>query len=447
MSLAIRRAYWVCAFFCIAFMGGSIYGWPSVRTILRRDNTLYTAECAETGEDPCTEQELAFGMIFAIGAWANQGGRLLVGIVLDRVGPRITATFNALFFAAGAAIFGMADSTLHLSMGLFLIGLGGAGVQMAVQSVSALFPRNKSLVMATLSGAFQMAAGVPLIFERLHEADVSRETLMFIYAFIALTAAFVSAVVWPMQPFNVPKVPGRQSSREQLDAQDPGAITSTSSKMPLCERTFREQVLSQEYLLMVAFLTLNVLQCQFTVGTIGTQFELKVDGDTSQITRFFGACLTFSFPFTPLLGHLIDRFGFIPMLTGINTVLICTCALFLAPSTELLYVACVLYAAGRLSLWASFFSYTGAYFGFVNYGKLAGGGLCFAATVSLLQYPLLDITLGPFEKNFDYVNSMFLGISVMLYGGDPSTAMLPEGYCQVIPVQELDGYLSFQFLW
>ena len=147
----------------VGFMGGTIYGWPSMRAILKRDSILL-GPCSVNGE-PCDGQERSFSFIYTAGTWANQGGRFVIGIALDRLGPRRTATTCALLFACGASVFGLSETVPALAAGMVLIGFGGAGVQLSVQSVSALFPEHKSLVMASLSGAFQLSSGVWLVFE------------------------------------------------------------------------------------------------------------------------------------------------------------------------------------------------------------------------------------------------------------------------------------------
>ena len=55
--------------------------------------------------------------------------------------------------------------------------------------MTALFPKNRSLVMATLSGAFQLASGVYLVFELAHGAGATLPALMYGYSAVALVAA------------------------------------------------------------------------------------------------------------------------------------------------------------------------------------------------------------------------------------------------------------------
>ena len=197
-------ALFVTAFLSVAAMGGTVYGWPSMRPILRRDGVLL-GPCAgqNVTHATCDWQERSFGLVYTLGAWANQGGRFFVGIALDQFGPRRVAACCALLFACGSLAFGLDESVGGLAVGLMLIGLGGAGVQLSVQSVSALFPRNRSLVMASLSGAFQLASGVWLIFELLHRSGASRRQMQLGYAAVALAISVFSLLMWPSRPFGV----------------------------------------------------------------------------------------------------------------------------------------------------------------------------------------------------------------------------------------------------
>merc|ERR1712232_981163 len=146
-------------------------------------------------------------------------------------------------------------------------------------------------------------------------------------------------------------------------------------------------------------MSLNVLLSQFTIGTIGTQIEAQ--GDFSgDVPRLFNLCFACSWVVCPFIGALIDKVGFPKVMSLVNALLICVCS---CPATKLRplhYVACVLYAMGRVSLWATFFSFMGGVFGFGNYGKLAGGGLFLSSCVSLLQYVLLSMTIEHLGSDF-----------------------------------------------
>ena len=177
-------------------------------------------------------------------------------------------------------------------------------MQLAVQSVSALFPANRSLVMASLSGAFQAASGIYLLFEVLHGAGgISRSALLLIHAAIAFAISLSSLLTWPNVAFGLnSKVPTTAAEQPALATTAVGAPAATAAtaagaaavaapstaatprlaRLPLKERGFRAQVRSTEFLLLLTYFSCNALQCQFTVGTIGVQFELK--GDESALS-------------------------------------------------------------------------------------------------------------------------------------------------------------------
>ena len=391
----------------ISFTGGAVYGWPSMRAILIRDHVLL-GSCLPTAQ--CDEQERDFGLIFTLGAWSNQGGRFFVGYALDWLGPKRTSTVCALAFALGSLIFGLSTSTGGLSCGFFLIGIGGAGVQLSVQSVSALFAKNKSLVMACLSGAFQAASGLYLLFEIVNRASsaFSLRTLLIGHAIVASMIALGCAVVWPHAAYSVQRPMSSTTTTAaaavNIAINSPASASALDSK-PLKERDFSGQARSQPFLLLMTYFAANALQCQFTVGTIGVQMELLGDDDGS-MTRIFSLSLALSFLAAPCIGSAFDRFGFAPVFAVINALLLGVPAMLLVPSLPAQVLTCILYSAGRVGLWASFFSFVGATFGFRHYGKLAGGGLLVQSLFCLLQYPLLSITLA-MDRDFRFVNALF----------------------------------------
>ena len=448
-----RRLLVLLSIVAIAFHGGVVYGWPSMRVMLRRDDVLRPPRCpsysgslsANATLGVCTEQELAFGYIYTTGAWSNQAGRLVIGIALDRFGPRVTAVSSALAFGAGAAIFAMsmfASSAAGLVAGFFFVGAGGAGIQLSVQSVAALFPQNRSLIMAMLSGAFQFASGVYVVFEVVHrQQQIALRTMILLEC---LVAGGISVLLWaalPDLPFGIAQVrtsrglwatckaaacrrplqpspqpssqPSSQSSPQfvlTMAPTDEGIDCDPSAKpkaRSLRSLTFREQALSPECLLILTFFAIGALQCQFTVATAGLQFERKGDLDGAA-TRHFGLCMVLVVLWTPILGILTDRNGFGFTLTFVNSVLLISTACLLVPSLELTYFGSLAYSIGRVSLWASYFTYNAHVFGFQHFGKIVGCGMTLAACFSLLQYPLLQLTVLALDGDF-FVANILLG--------------------------------------
>ncbi|EOD18106.1 hypothetical protein EMIHUDRAFT_461330 [Emiliania huxleyi CCMP1516] len=344
----------------------------------------------------CKSQELRLGLTYTIASWAAQGGRLFAGLALDACGCRVTVTVSLLLCALGTSIVALsiadpagrseALQQSGLTIGFFMLALGGSGVSLSLQSVAALFPAHRSLVTTALTGALQLSSGVYVLFELLQRAGASVLVMLLVHAGVCLCFAAGALLAWPAS---------RRATRR-------GAA-------PVAPR----RVGSRQYALLVLIFTVHLLQCQFLLGNVGTQLDEKGDDGTARIT--FSACLSLTILVSPLVGHFIDRFGFAVSFAVINSIFLAISVLLLLPSLAAQYVMAVLNAISRVSLWSCFFSYTGATFSFYHFGKLAGGGLLLAATVSLLQFPLLDLTLGPFEGDFTFVNALFAAMSCALY--------------------------------
>mmetsp|Transcript_26092 Transcript_26092/g.66249 ORF Transcript_26092/g.66249 Transcript_26092/m.66249 type:complete len:292 (+) Transcript_26092:246-1121(+) len=271
--------------------------------------------------------------------------------------------------------------------------------------------------MASLSGAFQAASGLYLLFERVRAAfGTTRITLLLVHAVVSFFTAAVCIVVWPDLPYGV-------SSRQPASVMHSAVSVATAAQpwpgdatrevevvVPLKERHFWAQAQSAEFLLLLTFFSANALQCQFTVGTIGFQLELK--GDTGEVTRVFSLALALSFLAAPFIGMAFDCFGFPRVFAAVNLLLLGVPAALLFHSLDAQYAACLLYSAGRVGLWASFFSFIGSTFGFKHYGKLAGGGLLVQSLFCLLQYPLLAVILS-LNRNFDIANVLFCVLTTL----------------------------------
>ena len=361
-----------------------------MRAMLRRDAVLLPPMCNQSSIVLCAQQELSFGAIYTAGAWSNQAGRLVIGLVLDHYGPRITGLSSALAFAGGAAVFAVSTtSSVGLTVGYFFIGAGGAGIQLSVQSVAALFPRNRSLVMASLSGAFQFASGAFLVFDLLHRQGALLQAMLFFHCVVAVCVGGILYAALPDQPFGIAQartsrnycaarkvpdcpVPSRpHEANPRLHLEPAGDLEKPSSGAPRALRasSFRQQALSAECLSMLTFFAIGALQCQFTVASVGLQFERKGDLDAAA-TRYFGTCMMLVCIWTPFLGLLIDRVGFGFVLTLVNSLLLLSQLLLLVPSLGLVYVTSLIYTVGRVSLWATYFSYNAHVFGFRHFGKI-----------------------------------------------------------------------------
>ncbi len=93
--------------------------------------------------------------------------QIFVGVLFDRIGPRITVSALSVFMVAGALLHALAETGAGLALARFVVGLGCAGSFMsAVVLVSRWYPRHAwstalSWVFALSQIGFFLA-GLPL---------------------------------------------------------------------------------------------------------------------------------------------------------------------------------------------------------------------------------------------------------------------------------------------
>jgi hypothetical protein len=167
---------------------------------------------------------------------------------------------------------------------------------------------------------------------------------------------------------------------------DTYAIQSLSTSTDL---TTLQQMLSWEYIGLVAWFSACLVPMQYYIGSIGFQLEEKGDEDGFYASLFTivyaGAALV-----APLGGMVSDRLG-LGWAQGVSTLFVAA-SFFVLSSRGTLpvqVVGLVCYGVGRMFVFGFYFGNIGKRFGYTHYGTLSGIGLFLSAIVSLLQYPLL----------------------------------------------------------
>jgi len=185
-------------------MGGVIFGWASI------SNTMLVSSDGAPGLSAST----IHGM-FVMGSSANMCSPFFLGVVLDRWGPRACSIASIAFSAAGFYLFGMAKGLAEGSSSRFLpsteslftlavvlIGFGGPGVQNAIIHLANLFPANKGLVTALITGCFQLSFCIFFIFDQLwFFGGVHYEHMFVVFAGLCGLCLVASVLLWPDEPF------------------------------------------------------------------------------------------------------------------------------------------------------------------------------------------------------------------------------------------------------
>jgi len=344
---------------------------------------------------------------------------------------------------------------------LVLLGIGSGG-QLCLQPVAGLFPNHTGMVLASLSGAFQVSGLVFLLLTA--SPTVSLKTACWAFGGGMLVVVGIAAVLLPTgdsfllvrendsndngddEERGDTKVGNEQPLQNQRDGDDEGetilvaAATDTKeennnnnsnrAKVELLaegsddqtrqpennnkskQPTAWEQIKTPEYLLLVLWFSVGIVPMQYYVGIIGYQLETLGD-DTGVYTDLFSYCYAGAALTAPLAGYFADRFG-LGVAQGLATAQASLPFFLLACKDRLPLgvqaIALVSYGIGRMGIFGLYFTNCGKRFGYANYGTLSGLGLLVTGLVSLLQYPLITWTLDGYSN---LVNAL-LGVALVL---------------------------------
>jgi MFS family permease len=147
MTCYAKHRRWILfafAFLCTSLVAGMVYGWPALRQQLKDDGSQLS--------------EQTLGAIFTVGAWSTLVGSFFGGLARDRFGTRGTVAVCMVLVTLGCLGIALCDPNDAMALGISLFAIGlGSGVQLCIQPVAGLFPKNAGTILSSLSGAFQIS--------------------------------------------------------------------------------------------------------------------------------------------------------------------------------------------------------------------------------------------------------------------------------------------------
>lgn len=399
-----RYKLWLSAFIQVGFLAGATYGWANLEAILKRAG-YWT-------NDPSTE-ETNYGLVYTVGSWFNQAGRLFVGVYLDWYGVKVTTVTGCIMSCAGLTLLAISNTGMNLVYPAFiLISLGGPALQLATQSVSKLFA-NKAMVMSSLTWAFQLSTLWFMLCNVLSEDGVNDNVLYVCYAAVAGVLGIQCYFLYPTR-FNLSKLEDGGAGHGHGHSRKSMLITTGRYAEDFLETgSLWQMMFSLDYILLNIWYSFYILYLQFYVMTIGTQTE-NLTGENMAVE--FTICLCTVSASAIGAGYCMDKFGF-------GRVVLCNIGfsigalMFLSmDSTQLQWIGFILYVLSRVTTYSTFFSFIGINFGFKYFGTLAGVGLLISGCFSLFQYLLLDIVENDMGDDYPGMN-LFLAIWCGIWGG------------------------------
>ncbi|CAI5726540.1 unnamed protein product [Hyaloperonospora brassicae] len=420
----LHRALLVAFAIVQCFLGsGVIFGWTSLVPMLEKER-IYNELCGKASETAivCNEQsdrlQYAFTMAVSSSMWSN----LPLGLVLDKFGPRVTKAVSLVLLIAGALLVGNAHYRTDaaepdlLLYGMMLVGFSGPGIQLSSIHVSNLFPETTAIVACFIVGGLQFSFFIFTLLDLAYmRLGLSMTAVFAIYAGVLFLALVGTLMTEPDTPFDAAasvehEVLSPMRPPHAIKEDETARLLSTPELDTYCtrhhlpadelfsdghlrHRSFRTQVLSKPFLLIVFFFSIQCLWCNVFLGSITALLRSKGLTDTTidSLLSALAIVLPGSVVFIPLVGYLLEMCGYT------YSSLICTAAalsftaMLTSTSTEWIVAGFVTYAFFRTVLFSLLFAYVGHRFGFQHYGALSGTAFCIGGVVGLLQTPIAAI--------------------------------------------------------
>jgi MFS family permease len=421
--------------------GGIFYGWVGLAQLLARESTVTTVQLHNS---------------FVLASSLSLLSPLLLGVLLDRKGPRACFCVCMLLVGCGSLIFGLCDITPgSVTAGISLIAFGGSAAQNALMHVSNLFPKGKSLFISLMTVSYQLSACIFTVFAAMNGDGLPLRAIFLGYTGIIAFLLIVGAVLWPDKPYSILKPNARSSSKPPMcgqpkplglvrlpttfqrpeagsDSRVGGALAEplmaiepsneSADVLKLRASSLWRQLSSGEFMRLNIFFTVGSFWCNFYLGTIDTQLsvyqsevchERGLSLSLDEIPRFlsiFNMVITGSAVLIPVAGWMLDTHGF-----GATMLLTLTLGILMAVGAlscggqATVVSTFVLYALFRNCVFSYTFAALAHLFGFRYFGVLAGVVFACAGLVGLLQTPVASI------DDWALINEIQLGMVALLY--------------------------------
>ncbi|KAK9901983.1 hypothetical protein WJX75_000204 [Coccomyxa subellipsoidea] len=177
--------------------GGLIFGWNALALMLKQQGN-YNRNCTQAISDigreglntNCAWQESQLAVLWTVGVFALNFGPVIVGPVLDYVGPKLTAMLGTVLNMVGLILLGCSNTHDFngLPAGAVILGLAGITFHLSQLHISNLFPRSRgfisSLLVAGFTGCGVIFYLLDLIFVAVGGSRGAYRLIMILYSLV-----------------------------------------------------------------------------------------------------------------------------------------------------------------------------------------------------------------------------------------------------------------------
>ncbi|KAL7066886.1 hypothetical protein ACR3K2_26370 [Cryptosporidium serpentis] len=345
------------------------------------------------------------------------------GRLFDYIGPKYTGITGQVMFMLGIIIFCISNVNLPLyPLGFILIGIPQGPIFNSVISIANLFPNHSNQIISILSTMGDVSASVFYCIYYFHE--YSKANLKGILIFYAL---FVCGLLTLVAIFLIPKISferyidnnenimDNESHRLSIETDNSSESNKSSIKPYLHSASFKTQLLSSYFLLLLPYFTLTVFRSDSIKACLDA-FLLESNSENINEVRYhmsiFSTIQCFSFIFSLANGFVMDLIGVAKGLILQNTFGVIVSLFFMFPNGNTRVLSFFIYFAYSSCIYATAYCYLAKCFGFSNINFLMAlitGPVGFLYIVIPLMYSHLD------SSNYFYFHMFYVGISLLMY--------------------------------
>ncbi|CAH8842843.1 unnamed protein product [Trichobilharzia szidati] len=420
----------VIAIFDVFLFGGYHYGFNSLVEVYKSVG-LYAYNCTQEG---CLYHENMFGVVFIVWMVSQMCLIVLAGVLLDKVGLRITKILATILFSAGTLMFAFTTAStvpLFYAAGI-LVALASICSLICNHQVSSMFPHIRGLCISLISGAYDSSTVIAFIISLTYKAFPFKWSFIILAIFAVFVGIFVALFILTRYSRDMGKY-AASSKKEEVDFSENSLTGGDVPKLDiygeisalLDERfpSLKSCVFSMPYLLINIWFTLGLFRFSFYLthfvkhitAMFITDATLKVHLLT--VSSAFFLC---GFLVAPITGTIIDYFlrrarnkieqmlilkkdsyypnkiyytlvgGLVPALSLMAVFAVLLSIMMFIPQYIACYAAFIFLVIVRSLLFSTFISFLLSAFPVRYFGTLNGISNALAGIISLLQYAFLE---------------------------------------------------------
>ncbi|ODQ64829.1 MFS general substrate transporter [Nadsonia fulvescens var. elongata DSM 6958] len=474
----LKRIIQVCCAIVWCFLSaGLVFGFAAFKPILAAEG-VYRSECTPeeiaNATPICSKQELKLNFIFTVAAVLTNIAALVIGVLLDKYGPKVCGLIGSGLLAIAALIMANASQITTFDaylMGYTILALGGPFAFISSFQLSNSFPAYSGTILALLTGAFDASSGIFLIYRIIYEKTngaLTLEKFFNYYLAVPVFMALAQVFVMPYESYKVitnsddvkTDMPSgrdensKSSSTETTSLLDDafeidytnnvhGSIQSLGNVVDseaqnqknekikrdgafgaLHDYTFYEQVKSPWFILIALFASIQMLRMNYFVATVLSQYTYMLGSfdKAFAINRFFDAALPIGGIISiPFIGIILDNFSTLTVLIILSATTLTIGILGLFPYAWAAYANISLLVLYRSFYYTALSGFCAQVFGFITFGKIYGLTICISGVVNFGQTYLDYLThetygMNPLPVNTGLiVTTAFLTIALIIY--------------------------------